>query len=260
MNEPLPPPVSLETLGNLPRLAPTPSSPARRRLARRALTGTALLSSIAVGFLAGQLAPTAIRWRRRSSRLPLALAGGLGTLALGAIGWQLQRFFVPKPSHEVEQRVGRLEVRRYPSVRVAATTVSGTWEDALHEGSLRLASFLHGGNDAHTRLRMAAPVIGAGDAAGFRLAVVLADDAVTPTPDDPRVSVSDVPPRRVAVLRFHGRRDEAAIERHKRELARELARSGLKPHGEAIFAGYDPPTTLPLFRRNELWVELQDHV
>ena len=32
--------------------------------------------------------------------------------------------------------------------------------------------------------------------------------------------------------------------------------AGLEPVGPIVFAGYDPPSTLPLLRLNELWVEL----
>jgi hypothetical protein len=194
------------------------------------------------------------------SAFPLGLAAGLGCVALGLARWQLQRLFTPRPRHEVEGRCGRLELRRYPSVRIAETTVNATWEEALEQGFRRLASFIFGDNDAHEHLQMAAPVIGTGDGNGFRLAFVLPQSDITPMPDDPRIDVSDVPPRRVAVLRFRGRRDRTAIEEHKATLARELAKHGLKPHGEAFFAGYDPPSTLPFLRRNELWVELDDQV
>ena len=248
----MPPPVSLENLGNLAQMRKT------RSRSRFLAPATATLTGVAAGALAWRLAPIAMKWRRRSSRRNLGIAAGLGLAVLSLARWQLQRLFTPQPRHEVEMRRGRLEVRRYPSVRIAETTVDASWDQALEQGFRRLASFIFGANDAHAHLPMTAPVIGTGDRGGFRLAFVLPEGIEAPTPEDPRVAVSDVPPRRVAVLRFNGRRDATSIESHKRELAHELAENGLRPRGEAFFAGYDPPSTLPLLRRNELWVELDD--
>lgn len=266
MNDPMPPPVTLETLGELARIAPR--RPARHRRAE-ATTHEVLtsLAGVAAGLLAGRLVPAVIaaadrRHKHRARKL--GLAAGVGLAALTGVaalaGWQLQRVFLPKPKHEVERHCGRLEIRRYPSVRIAETTVLASWDDALKQGFERLVRFILGDNDSHARLRMAAPVIGAGNGKSYRLAFVMPDESNTPSPNDPRIEVSDVPPRRVAVLRFRGPRDARAIEARKRELVEELAKTGLKPHGEAFFAGYDPPSTLPFLRRNELWIELEDQV
>jgi hypothetical protein len=39
-------------------------------------------------------------------------------------------------------------------------------------------------------------------------------------------------------------------------LLEAVERAGLRTRGEPEFAGYDPPTTLPFLRRNEVWIEL----
>jgi hypothetical protein len=253
MNEPTPPPVTLETLGELAHLA----RPARRR---RGISPNTIALGIAAGLLAWRLVPAAIRVQRRRSRLRAPLATAIGIAAFGLARWQMQRVFRPEPKHDIEGHSGSLEVRRYPSIRIAETTIAAAWEQALEDGLERLAHFFARDNDTHRRLRMGVPVLGTAAPRGFRLAIVVPDEARTPAPGDPRVSVSDVPPRRVAVLRFRGRRDAKTIAAKKRELATELARAGLKPHGEPFFAGYDPPSTLPILRRNELWIELDDHV
>ena len=83
-------------------------------------------------------------------------------------------------------------------------------------------------------------------------------EGVDVSPEDSRIDVHVLPARRVAVLRFRGRHDARSIELHKRELARALVMNHLRPRGEATFAVYNPPWTLPLLRRNELWVELEN--
>ena len=247
MNAPIPPPVDLSNLRNLALAKKT-----RGRASSAApLAGTVLA---AAGVLVWRLA-SARRSRRRSYRG--WWMAGAGLAVVGVARWQLQRWFSPQPAYEVERDLGELELRRYPAVRVAATTVEGTWELALNEGFRRLAGFIFGKNDRRERITMTAPVLGTGDGNGYRLTFVLPEGVVPPSPDDARVEVGELPSRRVAVLRFNGGHDALAIESHKRELAHALARHGLHPRGEATFAGYDPPTTLPVLRRNELWVELE---
>ena len=255
MNAPVPPPVELANLANIENVTQIKALKGKRT-AKKAIPVATLLT--AAGVLAWRLAPVLLERRRRSSRHDLWIAGGVGaaTLALGA--WQLQRVFATEPAHEVEARRGRLEIRRYPSIRVAETTVDRTWDLALDEGFHRLAGFIFGANVGHKRIAMTAPVLGTGDGTGFKVSFVMPEGDAIPTPDDARISVSDVPSRRIAVLRFAGRYNAESIETRKLELIRALAAEGLKPRGEAYFAGYDPPSTLPLLRRNELWVELEE--
>jgi hypothetical protein len=67
-----------------------------------------------------------------------------------------------------------------------------------------------------------------------------------------------VPARRVAALGFSGRYG-GDIPAHKRNELMFLTRlAGLSPRSEVWFAGYDGPSTLPLLRRNEVLVELED--
>jgi hypothetical protein len=77
-----------------------------------------------------------------------------------------------------------------------------------------------------------------------------------PIPVDSRVRLRSVPPRRVAVLRYSGRHSARRVAEKSRQLLEAVRAAGLETRGEPEFAGYDPPTTLPWLRRNEVWVEL----
>lgn len=223
-----------------------------RRAARRAALSLRPLIALLPAL---PLLPSQKAARRRRN---LLIAGGVGALALTLLTrWQLQRIFTQEPAHIVELKRGPFEIRRYPEIRIATTTVDDIgWEDALSRGFRRLASFIFGENDKHKRLAMKSPVFGTGDDNGYRLSFVLPEGDLPPRPNDERVEVSMLPARRVAVLRYHGRYNARAIEDHKLELLRALLHEGLTPKGVVSFAGYDPPSTLPLLRRNELWVEI----
>jgi len=81
--------------------------------------------------------------------------------------------------------------------------------------------------------------------------------ASLPAPNDENVRLERRPRRRVAVLRYRGRYDGASVARKCTELLARVRSAGLGYRGSPEFAGYDPPSTLPFLRRNEVWVELE---
>jgi len=73
-----------------------------------------------------------------------------------------------------------------------------------------------------------------------------------PTPNDPRVRLRSVPPRRLAVAKFSGLTREPAVSRQTSKLQAFLGERGLSPTGTPILARYDPPWTPWFMRRNEV--------
>jgi hypothetical protein len=217
--------------------------------------------------------------RRREG---LALLGA--SLGLGLVRWQLQRLFTEQVPYEVQAKIGVVEIRRYPAQLWAETTVTTpSWSDALSEGFQRLADYIFGENVPTTlvgtesarrrslraavggeRLTMTAPVLatlGAASELGDRtIAFVMPADRKLedlPTPRDMRVTLRSVPARRVAVLGFSGDYKSELPASKRDELLQWVVAAGLTPKGVVHFAGYDPPTTLPALRRNEVSVELE---
>jgi hypothetical protein len=213
--------------------------------------------------------------------------GALGAaLGLGLVRWQLQRFVTERVDYEVEATLGDVELRSYPEQVWAETIVQhASWNDALSEGFKRLAGYIFGHNDATERLSMTAPVLSSlpsGAPAGEKLSMTApvlatlgdATDATSrtvafvmpgdrtlsdlPKPRDPRVQLRIVPARLVAALVFRGNYKSGLPAAKREELLEKLHAAGMASKGEATFAGYDPPSTLPALRRNEVLVELAD--
>jgi hypothetical protein len=79
-----------------------------------------------------------------------------------------------------------------------------------------------------------------------------------PRPRDSRVQLRAIPERLVAVLTFSGDYESALPEQKRQILLSRLRQAGIETRGEALFAGYDPPSTLAALRRNEVMIELAD--
>jgi hypothetical protein len=219
-------------------------------------------------------------------RLDRGLWWGGSALAAAVLArWQLARWFTPHPEYELEEQLGELEIRRYPPQCVAETRISAaTWEVALRRGFERLARYVFGNNQRTLppaavaqeprlargararaeRLRMTTPVrmrlerpenLARTYTVSFGMPLGRSAESL-PVPRDARILVTSKPPRRVAVLRYRGQHDQRTVSEKFSELLVQVGRAGLCRRGEPEFAGYDPPSTLPVLRRNEVWVEL----
>jgi len=118
-----------------------------------------------------------------------------------------------------------------------------------------------GDNETATHLGMTEPVTASPasegeDHGGYVIAIEMPEGREPPRPVDVRVRLDTMPVRRVAVLRFRGAIDAARVARMQRRLLGATARAGLPTEGPTSFAAYDAPSTVPLLRRNEVWVEL----
>ena len=66
---------------------------------------------------------------------------------------------VEEPPHQVVSRDGDFEIRDYPSMTVAETTVDADRNSAAYAGFRRLAGYIFGGNAKKLKIDMTAPVI-----------------------------------------------------------------------------------------------------
>lgn len=182
---------------------------------------------------------------------------------------------VPEPLHKVVSGNDGYEVREYAGYLVAETTVSGAWKEALNEGFRRLFSYISGNNERSAKVAMTAPVLsrepekiamtapvlqepGTGDE---QVVSFIAPPGYTmetiPAPKDPRVRIRQVPPFTAAALRYGGWTGPEKVERKTGELRSLLARDGRTPIPPFLSAQYNPPWTIPPFRRNEIIVRIR---
>jgi SOUL heme-binding protein len=79
-----------------------------------------------------------------------------------------------------------------------------------------------------------------------------------PTPTDARISLKPLPERRFVVITFSGFAGNETIEQRTSELRRYTVERQLSTTGEPLLAFYNPPWTLPFFRRNEVMLEFSN--
>lgn len=198
--------------------------------------------------------------RLTGARRAGSVVGGLALLGLGALRWQLARWFTETPAYETLLHVGDIEVRRYPFRIDARTEVQATDFDTAYErGYSRLECFVYGANDKREHIECVTPVLTSMHDGVYTMSFVMPPErsvASLPHPADMRVTLREVPEHRVAVFPIHGELTAENLVWREREFLRKLVDAGLVAKGSIKVATYDASTTLPALRKTELWIEI----
>ncbi len=181
-----------------------------------------------------------------------------------------------EPAHSVVARMNGVEIRTYAPRIAAETTIDGTEMGARSTGFRRIAAYIFGENTTGGSVAMTAPVAQAGGKSISMTAPVAQGGAgedgwtirffmpakytleTLPQPKNPLVRLVPVPAETMAVLRFSGATDPATVAARQTDLREALRSTIYKPVGGAVAWFYDPPWTLPPFRRNEVAVRVSD--
>lgn len=229
-----------------------PTTIAHRPVARRK-------AALATSFLAAPLA-AGLAYARGGKLRHAFAAGGLAAMAIGALRVELARWFTAEPAYAHGGRIGRLELRHYETrIEASAEVDVPGLSEALDHGYNRLASYVCGANRTGELMRRTAPVLTAMRDGRYHVSFVMPPGrtlASLPRPTHPGIELREVPARAVATLRFRGRFTRDNVAAHERVLLNELLDAGLAARGSVSFAAFDWPVTLPLLRRNELWIDV----
>ena len=77
-----------------------------------------------------------------------------------------------------------------------------------------------------------------------------------PTPNDNRVTLKEIPSRKIAVKRFAWSATETKVKKQEEALLSALNRDGIETLGGINVARYNPPWTIPFMLRNEVQIEI----
>ena len=186
---------------------------------------------------------------------------------------------VEEAPYDLVSKDDQFEIRDYKSVVVAETLVEASYKEAGSKAFRRLFDYISGENVASEEIAMTAPVVSEesskaassekiamtapvtsqqdGDA--WRYQFVLPEGYTldnAPQPLNSEITLAETAPRRVAVVRYSWLATEKARDKNTNALLQWIESQGLEPKSEPRWAGYNPPWTLPPFRRNEVLVDI----
>jgi len=204
-------------------------------------------------------------------KLVWSLAGvAVVTAVAGTLWWTRS---VETPDYTLDLSDGAFELRRYPALVVASVNRPGARGTAVRAAFGPLANYIFAKERGGEKIAMTAPVTQVapdgkiamtapvtqeiskdGWTVSFIMPAGLAlDDLPAPASD---VHLAEIPPRRMAALRFSGRWTDANFKAATNRLMAWIEERGLATVGPVEYAYYNDPFTPPFLRRNEVMVEV----
>jgi SOUL heme-binding protein len=173
--------------------------------------------------------------------------------------------------YDVIEKIGKnIEIRQYPTRIVAETTVDASKSDNPRGDAFRIvAAYIFGANKARQKIDMTTPVEIAKPSVKIPMTAPVeidtANNAVVmrffmpsnyskddlPDPSDPRVKLVELEPMTAAVFAFSGSTGDKAVSTRTAELMAAIQNTKWRASGASTAFFYNPPWTLPFFRRNE---------
>ena len=186
---------------------------------------------------------------------------------------------VEEASYKVLNDYGQIELREYDELLTIETSVDADYKKAGEVAFRRLFAYINGENDSKTKIAMTSPVIAnegnSGDGEriamttpifrerqnkGWRYLFVLPASYTldsAPAPLNSEIKLSVMPKKQVAVIRYTGKWSEEAMRKKSDELAVWIQENNLESVSMPLWAGYDPPWTIPFLRRNEVMIDVK---
>jgi hypothetical protein len=172
---------------------------------------------------------------------------------------------VEEPKYEVLLSEGAFEVRKYAPQLIAETVVVGDMDEASNKGFRLIADFIFGNNQAphaaaSEKIAMTAPVtIEPQTNEQWRVNFVMPSRytlETIPKPKNNAVSLKEIPNKTFVVLKYSGFNSTSKVQAKNQEAKEWALQKNFKIIGAPQLSRYDPPWTLPMFRRNEIMLEV----
>jgi len=207
-------------------------------------------------------------------------------LGLGLI-WIKPAMAIEEPKYEVVTTDAQFEVRHYAPILIAETIVEGDMDAASSKGFRLIADFIFGNNlssdsDKKAKIAMTAPVTVEPQSSKIAMTapVTVEPQAVEPSmkttktwrinfvmpsqynlatipkPKNNAVTLREVPSKYFIVHKYSGFNTVSRVQAKTDEAVEWATKRSYKIIGTPQLSRYDPPWTLPMFRRNEIMIEI----
>ena len=208
------------------------------------------------------------------------------TLGLGIL-WITPAMAIEEPKYEVIVSDAQFEVRHYAPVLIAETIVEGDMDAASSKGFRLIADFIFGNNlssdtDKKAKIAMTSPVTVEPQSSKIAMTAPVTVEpqaaesnmktaktwlinfvmpsqytlANIPKPKNNAVSLREVPRKYFIVHKYSGFNTVSRVQTKTDETVEWAIKRSYKMIGTPQLSRYDPPWTLPMFRRNEIMLEI----
>lgn len=182
-----------------------------------------------------------------------------------------------EPDYKLILEEGDFQIREYDPKIIAQVEVIGDFDEASSKGFKLLADYIFGNNllkGESQKISMTTPVEMTPLAENLLITSSVMDEQVNnkwlinfvmpheytlntlPKPNNSQVLITEVPSEKYVVIVFSGLVKDPSYSDKAELLSNYLKENSFKQQGAIKIARYNPPWTLPFFRRNELMVRI----
>jgi hypothetical protein len=166
-----------------------------------------------------------------------------------------------EPKYDLVRNFKSFEVRKYhDTIQARVSTSNEGWSGA--SSSFRtIAGYIFGSNSSGEKIAMTAPVHQWQEKNMRNMAFTMPSEhklSDLPLPNDSSVEIIKVTGMLTAVISFSGFSGPRKVERLSNKLFKLISQTDFESTGPYILAVYDPPTTFPFFRRNEILIPIKN--
>lgn len=181
---------------------------------------------------------------------------------------------IEEATYTVVKKDKNFEIRDYTSHILAETVVEGDLKEAGNKAFRMLFRYISGSNRSRKKVAMTAPVSQRPQGEKIDMTAPVGQRPVQekwavsfmmpssytlktlPEPEDPNITLRQVPARRMAAVRYSGFWSEKKYLRYKSELESWIQEKGFTIVGDPIWARYNSPFTPWFLRRNEILIPI----
>jgi hypothetical protein len=178
------------------------------------------------------------------------------------------------PDYSVIKKDHLIEVRQYPTYITAQVDITDTTHNqAIYKGFRILAGYIFGNNTAKenismtkpvqisqpVKIPMTKPVTIHGDGT-YTVSFIMPSAyslATLPTPEDPRIIITEIKSQTMAAIRFSGFFSTKRLVKARQRLEHWLDKQGYETYGDFVFARYNPPWVPWFLSRNEAMIQIK---
>jgi hypothetical protein len=185
----------------------------------------------------------------------------LSIIVLGVVIFSIVSFTskdIETPDYKVLKTIDEVELRLYPKMIVAKTSLSDkSFENQGSNGFRTIANYIFGGNEKNQKIAMTAPVVMemSDSATMYFVMPKQYKKEELPKPSSNNVRIVEEAPKTLAVISYGGYSSDKKIQKHQKELMKVLMKNNIRTKGSFMYMGYNAPWDV-INRRNEVAIEV----
>lgn len=164
-----------------------------------------------------------------------------------------------RTKYHIIEKKRDIEIRQYDPYIIAKIQAPGKRKESIRYGFIKLARYIFGDNKSSKKIAMTAPVLQQESPPVWDICFIMPRKYAfneVPKPKEASISLKKIKASTFICIKFSGNPTDEKLQKKLIRLKQFIKDRKIATLGNPIYAFYNPPWTIPIFRRNEIWFEV----